>query len=269
MKRASRTGALRPSGMGIGYSREFLEHLAHILADAGHSPRKLAREFREICNALPEPARKWNPAELNYIADIARVNSCWHCDPQFLDARGHPIPLPLRSRGPCLESLVARALPREEPGAVIESLIRERGIRRRGGLYLPTDRQLLYRPQSGRIHGLVSLLGMLRTLEHNVSVTAASARIVERTAVSAQFPVRALPMFHRWLKRWASKVLWEADGNMRRRAWTSLPGPTIRLGVSLFAFEDPVTTGRSAGRNSAQRRRPRRHRPRSASRGRR
>jgi hypothetical protein len=269
VKRASRPGVLRPSGTGIGYSREFLEHLARILVDAGHSPRKLAREFREICSALPEPVRKWNPAELRYLPDIARVNSYWHYDPQFLDSKGDPIPLPLRSRGPCLVSLVARALPKEEPAAVIDSLLREGGIRRRRGLYLPTDRQLLYRPQSARIHGLVSLLGMLRTLEHNVSVTASSARIVERTAVSAQFPVRALPMFHRWLKRWASKVLWEADGNMRRRAWVSLPGPTIRLGVSLFAFEDPLTTGRSAGRNLAQRRRPRGRRPRSATRGRR
>jgi hypothetical protein len=268
MKRASRTGAPRPTGTGIGYSREFLEHLARILVDAGHSPRKLAREFREICNALPEPLRKWKPAELRYLPDIARVNSCWHTDPQFLDSKGDPIPLPLKSPGPCLVALVARALPKEKPSAVIESLLREGGIRRRGGLYLPTDRQLLYRPQSARIHGLVSLLGMLRTLEHNVSATASSARIVERTAVSAQFPVRALPMFHRWLKGFASKTLWEADGNMRRREWVSLPGPTIRLGVSLFAFEDPVTTGRSARHNSPRKGLPRRRRSRRAARGR-
>jgi hypothetical protein len=269
VKRAFRTGAHRPSGTGIAYSREFLEHLARILVDAGHSPKKLAREFRDVCSTLPEPIRRWNPAELRYLPDIARVNSCWHTDPQFLDSKGDPIPLPLKSTGPSLVALVARALPKEEPGAVIDSLLRERGIRRRAGLYLPTDRQLLYRPQSARIHGLVSLLGMLRTLEHNVSVTAASARLVERTAVSAQFPVRALPMFHRWLKGFASQVLWEADGTMRRRAWTSLPGPTIRLGVSLFAFEDPVTTGRSAGRNSAQRKLRRRPRSRSATWGRR
>jgi hypothetical protein len=260
MTRASRTGAPHPSGTGIGYSREFLEHLARILVDAGHSPRKLAREFREICHAMPEPLRKWKPAELRYLPDIARVNSCWHTDPQFLDSKGDPIPLPLKSTGPCLVALVARALPNEEASAVIESLLREGGIRRRGGLYLPTDRQLLYRPQSARIHGLVSLLGMLRTLEHNVSVGASSARIVERTAVSAEFPVRALPMFHRWLKGFASQALWEADGSMRRREWVSLPGPTIRLGVSLFAFEDPVTTGQTAGRNSPRRGSPRRRR---------
>lgn len=253
MRGPPRTGARRPSGKGIGYSQEFLEHLARILVDAGHSPRKLAREFREICSDLPEPARTWDPAELSYLAVLSHVLTCWHDDPQFLGAKGDPLPLPLKSRGPCLLSLIARALPDEEPAAVVNSLVRARGLRRRGRLYLPTDRQLLFKPQSARIHGLMALLGMLRTVEHNVSRAGASARLVERTAINPRFPVRALPMFHQWLKEFASKILWDADGNMRRREWQSLPGPTIQLGVGVFAFEDPLTTGRRARRRVAAR----------------
>jgi len=268
MKRVPRTPAVRRSGTGIGYSREFLEHLARILADAGHSPKKLAREFREICQRLPEPARDWDPAELNYLADLPHVIACWQDDPQFLDAKGAPLPLLVRSKGPCLVSLIARALPHEEPGAVIESLLRARGIRRRRHLYLPTGRQLLYRPQSARIHGLMSLLGMLRTIEHNVSSAGSTARIIERTAVNPRFPVRALPMFHRWLKGFASKFLWDADGNMRRREWESLAGPTLRVGVGVFAFEDPVTTGRAVGRKAALAKARRPGRARGAGRGR-
>jgi hypothetical protein len=243
MKRAPRTGARRPSGRGIGYSWEFLEHLARILVDAGHSPRKLAREFREICQALSEPVRTWDPAELNYLADLPHVIACWQDDPQFLDGKGDPLPLPVKSKGPCLVTLIARALPNEAPAAVIESLIRARGIRRRRGSYLPTGRQLLYRPHSARVHGLMSLLGMLRTIEHNVSSRGSAARLIERTAVNPRFPVQALPMLHQWLEGSASKFLWDADGNMRRREWDSLPGETLRVGVGVFAFEDPVTTG--------------------------
>ncbi|HWZ63611.1 MAG TPA: hypothetical protein VNX02_11355 [Steroidobacteraceae bacterium] len=259
MKRVARPVASRSSEMGIGYSGEFLEHLARILVDAGHSPKKLAREFREICSALPEPARQWNPEELNYAGALGHVIACWHDDPQFLDSRGEPIALPVRSSGPCLRSLIARALPMEKPGAVIESLIRARGIRRRGTLYVPTGRQLLFpRQSSSRVHGLMSLLGMLRTVEHNASCAGLATRIVERTAVNPRFPVRALPAFHRWLKRSASKFLWNTDGSMRRRQWESLAGPTLRLGVGVFAFEDPLTSGRSIGR---KRGRPdRRHR---------
>jgi hypothetical protein len=254
--------------MGIGYSWEFLEHLARILVDAGHSPKKMAREFREICQTLAEPERNWDPAELNYLADLPHVIACWQDDPQFLDAKGAPLRLPVRSKGPCLESLIARALPHEEPGAVIESLLRARGIRRRKGLYLPTGRQLLYRPQSARIHGLMSLLGMLRTIEHNVSSAGSQARLIERTAVNPRFPVRALPMFHSWLKGFASKFLWDADGNMRRREWESLSGPTVRVGVGVFAFEDPVTTGRAVSRKAPSPQARRRRRTRSTPRGR-
>src|SRR5579863_1702698 len=115
MKRASRRPGSRPYGTGVGYSRELLEHLARILVDAGHSPTELEREFREICQALPEPARKWKPEELRYFAVLSRVLTCWHDDPQFLDEKGDPVALRLRSRGPCLVSLIARALPDEEP----------------------------------------------------------------------------------------------------------------------------------------------------------
>lgn len=247
MKRAPRTGTHGPSGTGSGYSQEFLERLAHILVDAGHSPRQLAREFREICRGLPEPARKWNPSELKYFAVLSRVITCWHDDPQFLDQKGDPVALPERSRGPCLVSLIAHALPDEEPTAVIDSLVRVRGIRRRKSLYLPTDRQLFYQRQSARIHGLMSLLAHLRTIEHNVSQAPSNTRIVERTTVIPRFPVRALPKFHRWLKKIATGFLLDAEGNMRRRESESPPGPTVRLGVGVFAFEDPMTTGRSAG----------------------
>lgn len=246
MKRAPRTGAYGPSGTGIGYSWELLERLAHLLVDAGHSPKSLAREFREICQSLPEPAQKWNPAELSYFAVLSRVLTCWHDDPRFLDEKGDPVALPVRSRGPCLVSLIARALPDEEPAAVIDSLVRDRGIRRRGSLYLPTDRQLFYQRQSARMHGLMSLLAHLRTVEHNVSQVASNTRIVERTTVNPRFPVRALPMFHRWLKEFAVKFLLDAEGYSRRRESERLPEPTVRLGVGVFAFEDPMTTGRSA-----------------------
>ena len=93
------------------------------------------------------------------------------------------------------------------------------------------------------MHGLMALLGILRTLEYNVSRAAPSSRILQRTAVNSRFPVRALPAFHRWLKAQAEKFLWTADGNMRRRESRFRSEPAIRLGVGVFAFEDPLVTG--------------------------
>jgi|HubBroStandDraft_4_1064222.scaffolds.fasta_scaffold36490_2 hypothetical protein len=246
MKRRLPRSGLRPIGGGIGYSREFLERLARILVHTGHSPKKLAREFREICEGLKEPAHAWDPAYLNYLADLPHVIARWHADPQFVDSQGAPVPLPLKSRNLSLASLIGRVLPGVDASAVVDSLMRLRGIRRRGRFYVPTDRQILFTRDSARVHGLMALLGILRTIEYNVSRATASSTILERAAVNPRFPVRALPAFHQWLKTHAGKFLWDSDGNMRRRESRLRSEPTIRLGVGVFAFEDPLITGTRA-----------------------
>jgi hypothetical protein len=238
------------AGKGIGYSYEFLERLAHILVHTGHSPRKLLREFRLICAALKEPGQAWDPAYLNYLADLPHVVARWHTDPQFVDSKGNAIALPLRSRGLSLSSLISRVLPAEDPRAVVESLVRLRAIRRQGARYLPADRQLRFTQHSARVHGLMALLGILRTLEYNVSRASRSSTILERAAINPRFPVRRLPAFHRWLKASGGKFLWNADGRMRRGEARAQTEPTIRLGVALFAFEDPPVTGTRRARET-------------------
>ena len=42
----------------------------------------------------------------------------------------------------------------EDPAAVVESLTKMRGVRRRGSLYVPTARHCIYPKDSGRLHGL-------------------------------------------------------------------------------------------------------------------
>lgn len=244
MSRAALTRSGRPK-IGIGYSHEFLERLAHILVQSGHSPKKLLREFRSICNTLKEPRHPWNPALLGHLADIPHVIAYWHAHPDFTDARGRPAPLALSGRRRSLTALVARVLPHEEPLEVVRSLIRLRGIRRRGKYYQPTGRQLVMTQQraGGRVHGLNTLLGILRTIDHNVT-RAPQLALLERTAVNPRFPVRELPHFHRRLKSWAADFLWAADDHMRRRETRSRSGPVTRLGVGVFAFEDPMITGR-------------------------
>ena len=234
---------------GIGYSWEFLERIAHILVQTGHSPKKLSGEFREICMRLKEPAHAWNPAYLNLLADLPHVIARWHADPRFVDSKGAPVALPLKSRQLSLTSLVARVLPAEDPHAVIDSLIRLRGIRRRGRLYVPTDRQLRLTREHGRVHGLMALLGILRTIDYNVSRATPGSTILERAAVNPHFPVQALPAFHGWLKGVAGKFLWDADDKMRRREARWKSEPTTRLGVAVFAFEDPSITGTQSERN--------------------
>jgi hypothetical protein len=229
----------RPQGEGVSYSREFLERLARILVGTGHSPRELSREFREICGRLKEPRTRWDPAQLTYLWDLPHIISFWHSDPQYIDSRGAPIPLPLRGRGASLCALIERVLPGENPSAVARSLIKFQGVRRRGEFYVPRARHFTYPTASGRVHGLTALLGMLRTVERNVAGGQKSAPILERTALNPRFPVSELPAFHRRLRAAAAEILWSLDGDMRRREAAHRGGPRVRLGVGIFAFEGP------------------------------
>lgn len=238
----------------VAYSRECLERLARILVHSGHSPAVLAREFREICSALKEPTEPWDPMQLNYWADLPHVIAHWHADPQYVDSRGVPISLPLQGKGPSLFALARRVLPKQEPAKIVKSLLRLHGVRRNGGRYVPTGRSLLYSKTSSRVHGLLALLGMLRTVERNVSGSRSGA-ILERAAMNPNFPVSALPAFHRRLKPHAAEFLWGIDGDMRRREMTASDGPRTRLGVCVFAFEDPGI-GKGSPKSKTRRRRP-------------
>lgn len=230
----------RVRGERTSYSREFLERLARILVHAGHSPEELAREFRKVCSHLKPQSQRWNESHLAYFVDLSHVNTHWHDDPKYLDSAGRPIALPLRGRGPSLSTLIEQALPGEDPAAVVRMLMRVRAIRRRGGLYEPTERYVVYRSAKARLHGLSALLGMLRTVEHNVARGRKSRPMLERTALNPSFPVSEVPAFHRRLNAAAEEILWNLDGDMRRREAAHRGGPRIRLGVGIYTFEEPV-----------------------------
>ncbi len=246
---------------GVSVAREFLERLARILVYCGHSPRQLRREFPRICDGLKEPRRKWDPAELNYLADLPHVIAHWHADPQYLDSRGAPLALPLKGKGPSLLTLIERALPEVDPAAAAQSLVRLKAVYRRRDRYLPTDRYFLLSQESGFVHGLTALLGMLRTVERNVSGPSRAA-IFQRCAFNPSFPVRALPGFHTHVKSAAGDFIWRMDGDMRRAQEADPRGPRTRLGVGVFVFEEPsrAPPARRSPRSAGRRARPRRRR---------
>jgi hypothetical protein len=135
-------------------------------------------------------------------------------------------------------------------------------VHRRKNRYLPSERYFLLSQESGFVHGLTALLGMLRTVERNLSA-ARGAAILQRCAFNPSFPVRALPEFHAHVKRAAGDFLWGMDGDMRRAQEADPSGPRTRLGVGVFVFEDPSRAPARRSRGSAARRARLRRRRRS------
>ena len=246
----------RTSSGGVGDAREYLERIGRILVHSGHSPKNLLREFEEVCRQLKEPAESWDAARLNYVSDLPHVITSWHSDAQYLDSQGAPIPLPLSGPGPNLRSLIRRVLPSANVEEVIRSLIDLKGIRRRGRFYTPTDQYLTYNHQrlSALAHGLTALLGMLRTVEHNLA-SSRDRTLFERAAINPSFPAVELAAFHRRFKALAGDFLWTIDGDMRRREKKHSGGRRSRLGIGIFAFEEPQSPStKRRGKHSPPRR---------------
>lgn len=245
-RRAKPKELSRQVGAQADYSRELLLLMARVLTLTGHSPGRLASQFHSICRRLKEPKHPRDPFSLHFVWDLPHVMARWHSDPQYLDSRGLPLALPLKGPGPSVTSLIERVLPDANTEAVVEALRQIDGIRRRGDRYRPTGRQLALQHQRviGWLHGLTMLLGLLRTVEHNIAHPE-GATLLERAAVNPRFPVRYLPEMHQRFKDRAGTFLWQTDGEMRKRERPTEPGEAVRLGVGIFAFEDPSTTGRT------------------------
>jgi hypothetical protein len=223
---------------GAEYARECLSRLARILVHGGHSPKRLSRDFRDICSELKEPTRPWDPTRLTFYADLPHVIAHWHSDPRYMDSRGRPVPLPLRGRGPCLSALIARVLPGEAPVSVAESLVRSNSVRRRKGLYTPTKRSLVYPKAAARVHGMNAFLGMLRTVDHNVA--GKGPRLYERAAMNPSIPVSALPAFYKWAERFGDRFLEGADSFLQNREAEEKGGLRVRVGVDVCVFAGPA-----------------------------
>jgi hypothetical protein len=148
--------------------------------------------------------------------------------------------------GPCLAKLIRRVFPRQDLKVIVGSLARAGALRRQGRIYCPTGRDLFLARDvsSGHVHALRSLVGMLRTVQHNISCADDErSRLLERAAASPYVPIRALPEIHRRIKRDMTALLWKLDGYLR--SWEVTPGsePTTHIGVGAYAYEDPIVTG--------------------------
>ena len=228
------------------YAHEVLSESATILVKTGHSPKELMQTFRRICGTLHEPSRPFDPGAIAYVVGLGHVVAHWYSDPAYRDSIGQPLRLPLQGPGPCLTDLIRHVFPRQDVKAVARSLARAGAVTRQGRFYSPTGRYVLLTRDALRcyVHALTSLVGMLRTVRHNLSCADDEpSRLLERRADSLRVPIRALPQIHRRIKRDMTALLWKLEGYLR--SWEVKPGaePTTHVGVGAYACEDPLITG--------------------------
>jgi hypothetical protein len=227
------------------YAQDVLKQTLSILVQTGHSPGDLARIVRNLCRTLAEPKRPFDPSVIPYVAGLTHIVAHWYSDPAFRGPDGRPLKIPLRGRGPNLANLIRRLFPDQDVTRVTQSLLRANAIQRRGRLYVPTARYVAFTGDlhSVHVHGLMSIAGMLRTVQHNIASEEPSQTLLEGAATNPYVPVRALPEIHRRIRREVTALLWKLDGYLR--SWEVEPGTeaTTHVGVGAYVYEDPIVSG--------------------------
>jgi hypothetical protein len=159
----------------------------------------------------------------------------------YIDHTGAPRKLPVRGAAPSLQALVHRVDRTLRAADVLQYLVKMQVVRRSGTRYVPRTRILSLRGTGGPGHfrDLRSLLGMLRTLEHNQRPREQVRSWFEFFAENPNFPLRSRAAFDIRLDRAAMQFLHALDADMLRCERARKRGePTTRIGVGVYRFED-------------------------------
>ena len=220
-----------------------MERFVRVLIRRGVSQRAVQRSFRRAWLSVPRDAAEHNRRASRELIDVGHVLTLWFGDPFYVDARGDPLPLPLRGPAPSLSCLIQHVDAKLDPKQVLKTLIRADAVRSTGSRYLPHSRAVAFRGTGAPLHArnLRALLGMLRTLEHNIEPKDKVAPWFEYVAENPRFPVSAREPFDVGLREDAMTFLRNQDSRMLSHQRKAKPGePTVRMGVGVYRFEEEV-----------------------------
>lgn len=222
---------------------EAMERFVRVLVRRGVSQRTIQRAFRRAWLHVPRDAAEHNRRASRELIDVGHVLTLWFGDPFYVDARGDPLRLPLRGPAPSLASLVQHVDPTLDVTQVLKCLIRADAVRRIGSRYAPRSRAVAFRGTGAPLHArnLRALLGLLRTIEHNLEPKDRVPPWFEYVAENPRFPVSVREPFDVGLREDAMTFLRNQDSRMLNHERKAKPGePTVRMGVGVFRFEEEV-----------------------------
>jgi hypothetical protein len=137
------------------------------------------------------------------------------------------------------------------PADVLRFLQDSKLIRRSASGWVPAAAEAIVQDLNATMaeHSTLTLLRFLETMNHNLSEGAPAGRLIERCAVTADFPPEALAEFRHfvrdhgadflttvdnWMGSRAARTSRAASGSRRSRLSATAPGPDV--GVHLFAW---------------------------------
>ena len=223
---------------------EAIERFARVMVRCGFETGAVAEAFGLALAATRQesPAR---PLGLRELPEAPHIVTLWCSSPDYVDDVGNPLPLPVRGAGRSLETLARRLDRRLDVTELLQYLTRTGTVRKTGSRYALSRRWIMLRGVSGSAHSrsIRGLLGMLRTLEHNLIAETDARSWFEFTAENPRFPVSQLEEFDKLLRRVGLGCLRKLDLFMRQCEAARRPGePTVWLGVGMHRFQHNPST---------------------------
>ena len=192
-------------------------------------------------------ASSGQPVPAPYASKASQILSRWHLDPDFLDARGEPLPLPLEGDGTSLLELLRRSGAGDIPlTTVTRELLSVKAMgRREDGRFEALQRNFIPRTtdeQLIRLWGTV-LADVANTYVHNITRSGRTAARFERAAKNERIPVELAPQFRAFLEREGQAFLervdaWLAEHESDSRHAAEAGTKTTRLGAGVYQIQD-------------------------------
>jgi hypothetical protein len=242
---AVRSRAKRANGSPLDPAAyEAIERFARVMVRCGFDARAVAEAFGLALAAARNEAIPL-PQNTRDLPEASHLVTLWSTSPEYVDEAGNPLPLPRRGPQRSVESL-SRLIDRTvDVTELLRYLIRTRTVRKVGKRYMLSRRWISLRGVSGaaHTHSIRGLLGMLRTLEHNLVVESEARAWFEYTAQNPRFPVSQLDAFDKLVRRTGLGALRKFDVFMRHCEVNRNPSePTVWLGVGIHRFQHNAST---------------------------
>jgi hypothetical protein len=175
----------------------------------------------------------------------ARVIAGWRREREFLDAQGHPLPLPMEGRGPTFGALVNRFSGNVPPRAVLDELKRVGAVQelKDGRLCLRARAYIPKSTDAGRHHLLgTDVRHLISTIDRNLN-PGPSGPLFQRKVAYDNLPIEVLPEFRSRFTEKAQALLESADRWLAQRDRDATPSVKgtgrHRAGFGIFFFEEP------------------------------
>lgn len=236
----------RPARPSIARSSPELPNLhdsvrqfVRLLHACGFSDRDIRDAFKRAqkSHTRRAPSKTTDPA---VVFAAAHVLTQWFQTPTLLGPKGQPKAVPLLGAGPTIESIIRSIVGEPMTKGVIAYLRRIRGIQKTQRGWVPTHRKLRVDrdPFGAAWHGLQSVAGILRTIDHNVRAGKKADRNFEGRVQSRSLDAAAIPQIHRTARRLGDEYLARLDRLMRSAETTSKRrSQRTRLGVGAYFYQ--------------------------------